>query len=68
MAKISYLNTPFKVKNLSLQNRIVMPPMCQLALCSLCLARDWWCRPNYFRDDQCCCKWSNITKLFGIME
>ena len=29
MAKISYLNTPFKVKNLSLKNRIVMPPMCQ---------------------------------------
>ena len=29
MAKISYLNTPFTIKNLSLKNRIVMPPMCQ---------------------------------------
>lgn len=29
MAKISFLNTPFSIKNLSLKNRIVMPPMCQ---------------------------------------
>ena len=29
MAKISYLNTPFTIKRLSLKNRIVMPPMCQ---------------------------------------
>ncbi len=29
MAKISYLNTPFTVKKLTLKNRIVMPPMCQ---------------------------------------
>lgn len=29
MAKISYLNTPFSIKSLSLKNRIVMPPMCQ---------------------------------------
>ena len=29
MTKISYLNTPYTIKNLSLKNRIVMPPMCQ---------------------------------------
>ncbi|WP_434778144.1 NADH:flavin oxidoreductase/NADH oxidase [Neisseria sp. Ec49-e6-T10] len=29
MAKLRYLNTPFTIKNLSLKNRIVMPPMCQ---------------------------------------
>ena len=40
MAKISYLNTPFKVKNLSLKNRIVMPPMCQYQAKDG-LANDW---------------------------
>lgn len=29
MAKFRYLQTPFKLKNLELKNRIVMPPMCQ---------------------------------------
>lgn len=29
MAKLRYLNTSFTVKNLSLKNRLVMPPMCQ---------------------------------------
>lgn len=40
MAKISYLNTPFKVKSLSLKNRIVMPPMCQYQA-KYGLANDW---------------------------
>lgn len=40
MAKIAYLNTPFKVKNLSLKNRIVMPPMCQYQAKGG-LANDW---------------------------
>lgn len=29
MAKFRYLNTPFNLKNLTLKNRLVMPPMCQ---------------------------------------
>ncbi|UNU73525.1 NADH:flavin oxidoreductase/NADH oxidase [Moraxella nasovis] len=29
MAKLRFLTTPFSVKNLTLKNRIVMPPMCQ---------------------------------------
>lgn len=29
MAKFKYLHTPFKLKNLALKNRVVMPPMCQ---------------------------------------
>ncbi|MDF7667063.1 NADH:flavin oxidoreductase/NADH oxidase [Orbaceae bacterium ESL0727] len=29
MTKLFYLNTPFSIKNLSVKNRIVMPPMCQ---------------------------------------
>ncbi|TNH02451.1 NADH:flavin oxidoreductase/NADH oxidase [Testudinibacter sp. TR-2022] len=28
MAKFRYLTTPFRVKNLELKNRVVMPPMC----------------------------------------
>ncbi|AHG72398.1 NADPH dehydrogenase [Mannheimia sp. USDA-ARS-USMARC-1261] len=29
MAKFRKLFTPFKIKNLELKNRVVMPPMCQ---------------------------------------
>lgn len=29
MAKLRFLTTPFSVKNLTLKNRLVMPPMCQ---------------------------------------
>ncbi|AZS50927.1 NADH:flavin oxidoreductase/NADH oxidase [Entomomonas moraniae] len=29
MAKLRHLTTPYTIKNLSLKNRIVMPPMCQ---------------------------------------
>lgn len=29
MAKLRFLQTPFKIKNLELKNRLVMPPMCQ---------------------------------------
>lgn len=29
MAKLRFIQTPYKIKNLQLKNRIVMPPMCQ---------------------------------------
>lgn len=29
MAKFRYFTQPFSIKNLTLRNRIVMPPMCQ---------------------------------------
>ena len=31
MAKLRFLNQPYTLKNLTLRNRVVMPPMCQYA-------------------------------------
>lgn len=40
MAKLRYLTTPFSIKNLSVKNRLVMPPMCQYKAHDG-LANDW---------------------------